>query len=216
MKTEALPQVSFAKWITNKKIIAILLACTFVLYWFTCYANCIDVKDWFIENALIFIAVLFFINQRKKISLGILSLVTIFLFMVLHVYGAQYAYTQNPIGEWLQKNYGFVRNPYDRVVHFSFGLLLIIPLQELLQKKYRLTRKNIYLLSVNIILSVACIFEMIEWTVAEFTTKETGETYVATQGDVWDAHKDIAIAVVGALMTCILLHIAKLFATKVK
>ena len=64
-----------------------------------------------------------------------------------------------------------------------------------------------YILPVEITLSLACIFELIEWTVAELTTKETGETYVATQGDVWDAHKDIALAVAGAAITMLALFI---------
>ncbi len=112
--------------------------------------------------------------------------------------GAQYEYTKHPLGDWFKNNYSLWRNPYDRIVHFSFGFLLVTPLQELLVKKLNVIGRWHYILPCEIILSFACIFELIEWTVAELTTKETGETYVATQGDVWDAHKDIVVALLGA------------------
>ena len=130
-----------------------------------------------------------------------------FLFLFLHIYGAQYAYTKNPLGEWLQNSYHLWRNPYDRIVHFSFGLFLAYPLRDFLINRINVKGKWQYILPIEITLSLACIFELIEWMVAEFTTKETGETYVATQGDVWDAHKDIAVAVVGAAITMLTVYI---------
>jgi putative membrane protein len=117
-----------------------------------------------------------------------------------------YAYTKNPIGEYFQNTYHLVRNPYDRIVHFSFGFLLAYPLYDSLKTKLLVKGKWKYILPVNIITTLACVFELIEWTVAELTTKETGETYVATQGDVWDAHKDIVLAIVGAAIVMFLLY----------
>jgi putative membrane protein len=66
-------------------------------------------------------------------------------------------------------------------------------------------------LPIEIAFSLGTIFELIEWGVAEFSTSATGETYVATQGDVWDAHKDIALAAVGAAVTMLVTYVCKRF-----
>ncbi len=60
---------------------------------------------------------------------------------------------------------------------------------------------------IEIAFSFGTLFEMIEWGVSVVATKETGETYVATQGDVWDAHKDIALAAAGAAITMMITYL---------
>lgn len=173
------------------------------------YITCIDSVDWFIENILVFIAIICLVFTYRKSQFSDLSYCLLLLFLILHIYGAQYAYTLNPLGEWLRNSYHLKRNPYDRIVHFSFGFLLAYPIREILINKLKVKGKWQYLLPIEITLSFACIFELIEWLVAEFTDKETGETYVATQGDVWDAHKDIVVAVIGAAITMLLVYIMK-------
>ncbi len=193
-----------AQFTTNRY--KLLLLAIFVLLWFLMFAFCIDTLDWFIENILVFIAIPVLLLTYKKFQFSNLSYTCIFLFLVLHVWGAQHAYTKHPIGAWFQQHYHLWRNPYDRVVHFSFGFLLVYPLYELLTKQLHVKGRWQYILPCEIILSFACIFELIEWTVAALTTKETGETYVATQGDVWDAHKDIVLALLGAAIVMTFLY----------
>lgn len=182
-----------------------LLIATFTALWFYMYYNCIDVQDWFIENILVFIYAIYAVVTFKQFKFTNTSYLCIFLFLLLHTYGAMYAYTQNPIGEYLQNVYQLQRNPYDRIVHFSFGFLLAYPLYNILKNKLQVKGKWQYILPVNIITTLATIFELIEWTVAELTTKKTGETYVATQGDVWDAHKDIVLAMVASTVVVLFL-----------
>ncbi len=191
----------------NQNRLIQLLYATFVLIWFLLYYYCIDTVDWFIENILVFIFAFFITVHYRRFQFSDASYICFFLFLLLHIYGAQYAYTQNPLGEWLQNNFHLIRNPYDRIVHFSFGLFLAYPIRDILVNKINVKGKWQYILPIEITLSLACIFELIEWLVAEVTTKETGETYVATQGDVWDAHKDIAVAVVGAAITMIIVFL---------
>jgi len=125
----------------------------------------------------------------------------------LHLYGAFYAYTQNALGAWLQSTFQLWRNPYDRIVHFSFGLFMAYPFRELLRNKFKTSPRTSWLLPIEIAFSFGALFEIIEWGVSEVTTKETGETYVATQGDVWDAHKDILLAAIGAAMAMLITYI---------
>ncbi|MBK6937470.1 MAG: DUF2238 domain-containing protein [Chitinophagaceae bacterium] len=185
----------------------ISLVISFVALWFYMYINCIDVTDWFIENMLVFIFSAWCIFSYKRFAFSDTSYFFFYLFLLLHIFRAMYAYTQNPVGEYFQEKYNLWRNPYDRVVHFGFGFLLAYPLHDYLLNRLKIKSHWQYVLPVEITLSLACTFELIEWTVAELTTKETGETYVATQGDVWDAHKDIALAVAGAAITMLTLYI---------
>jgi len=126
---------------------------------------------------------------------------------MLHLYGAFYAYTQNAFGSWLQNTFHLWRNPYDRIVHFGFGLFMAYPFRELLIKKFRVSSRASWLLPIEIAFSFGTIFELIEWGVSVITTKETGETYVATQGDPWDAHKDIALAAAGAAVCMLITYV---------
>ena len=109
-------------------------------------------------------------------------------------------------GAWLQSTFELWRNPYDRIVHFSFGLFMAYPFRELLLNKFKVSPRVSWLLPIEIAFSFGTLFEMIEWGVSVVTTKETGETYVATQGDVWDAHKDILLAAIGAAITMLVTY----------
>jgi putative membrane protein len=153
---------------------------------------------------VICLSILFF--SRKWHQFSDLSYLCIFLFVLLHLYGAFYAYTQNSLGAWLQGTFDLWRNPYDRIVHFSFGLFMAYPFRELLINKFKVSPRVGWLLPIEIAFSFGALFELIEWGVSVVTTKETGETYVATQGDVWDAHKDILLAAIGAAIAMLITY----------
>jgi putative membrane protein len=183
----------------NKLLIG--LTVLFVISWFFFYAKNVDHTDWWIENILVFLFCIYLMATYRNFKFSDTSYTFLYLFMMLHIFGAMYAYTHNPVGDWIQKTWNLWRNPYDRIVHFSFGFLLAYPLRDKLINQLGVKGKWQYILPVELILSLACIFELIEWGVYAVTPKETGENYVATQGDPWDAHKDIAVAVVGATVT---------------
>jgi putative membrane protein len=77
--------------------------------------------------------------------------------------------------------------------------------------KFRASARFAWLIPIEIAFSFGTIFELIEWGVAASTDKETGESYVATQGDVWDAHKDIALAAVGAAVSMLITYLFHTF-----
>jgi len=184
-----------------------LLAIFLCAYWIYGWFYCIDRKDWIIENLLVVICLSLLVYSKKWHQLSDFSYLCIFLFVLLHLYGAFYAYTQNAFGSWLQNRFQLWRNPYDRIVHFSFGFFMAYPFRELLINKFHIKGKASWLLPIEIAFSLGTVFELIEWAVAELTTSETGETYVATQGDVWDAHKDILMAAMGAAISMAIYYI---------
>ena len=183
-----------------------LLASLFLSYWIYGWFFCLYKQDWIIENLLVVICLTLLVVTRKWHTFSDLSYLCIFLFVMLHLYGAFYAYTENNLGNWLQNKYHLWRNPYDRIVHFSFGLFMAYPFRELLINKFRVSTRASWLLPIEMAFSLGTVFELIEWGVAEVTTKQTGETYVATQGDVWDAQKDILMAAIGAAVSMFIVH----------
>ena len=197
-------------YLKNKQFI--FLTILFITTWFYFFYSAIDLKDWWMENILVlFFCATLFVTQ-KRFLFSNTSLVFIFLFLLLHLYGARMAYTHNELGQFLKSIFELSRNPYDRIVHFSFGFLMIYPLCDYLVYNYQLSKKHLFVLSNMIIFSLATIFELIEWGVAAFTDSATGETYVATQGDPWDAQKDIILALIGSML---FLRLQKIFAKKI-
>lgn len=177
----------------------IITVTLFAIIWAVLYMTSIDRKDWWIENILVFGFFLSIFFAQRKFIFSDISLIFLFIFLSLHIYGAQGAYTQNQLGEWLRSELHLSRNPYDRIVHFSFGFLLAYPIMDLFNF-FGKTSKTLILNSNMAILCLATVFELIEWGVAAFTDAATGETYVATQGDPWDAQKDIILAIIGSLL----------------
>jgi len=195
--------------LSNNKFL-LLLACLLLIFWIYGWLYCLDRQDWIIENLLVVICLFILVTTKKWHRFSDLSYLCIFVFVMLHLYGAFYAYTQNALGSWLQNRFHLWRNPYDRIVHFSFGLFMAYPFRELLINKFRMSSRASWLLPIEIAFSFGTIFELIEWGVSVVTTKETGETYVATQGDVWDAHKDILLAATGAAVCMMITYIYNL------
>jgi putative membrane protein len=187
----------------------IIIYAVFAILWLSFYFAATDVKDWWIENILVIIFIVLLFFTRNKIRFSNPALFLVFAFLFLHVYGAKMAYTKNELGAFLQNTYHLQRNPYDRIVHFSFGFLLLYPFVELMKTRLLNKENFIYLFANMAILCLATIFELIEWGVSVFTDKITGETYVATQGDPWDAQKDIILAAVGAFLFTMFLKIKK-------
>ena len=172
----------------------------FMLFWFYFLVTTRSQTNWWIENILVilFIPILIFMQNRQAFSCK--SLTCIFLFLLTHSYGAQMSYTYNQLGALLQSHFQLHRNPYDRLVHFSFGLFISYPLYEIFVHRLHCPKKWSGVLSWWTVLGLATIFELIEWLVAACTDSATCESYVATQGDNWYAHKDIALALFSSLL----------------
>lgn len=178
------------------KILVLLFTLAWIFFWLTTRSH----LNWWIENILVILFVPWFIWLHKRFHFNNLSLLCLFFFLLIHIYGAQMSYTYNQVGVWLKERYHLERNPYDRFVHFNFGVLITYPLYDFAQNRYQLAERFSFVIVTTSILGLATWFELIEWLVAATTDSETGETYVATQGDVWDAHKDIALAYFASIL----------------
>jgi putative membrane protein len=156
--------------------------------------------DWFLENMLPTVMVLVLIASFKRLPLSDISCLLFFLFLTLHQIGAHYTYSEVPAGFWVQEALGLKRNHFDRLVHFSFGFLFFYPMREIIIRHvtHSSFHSGLYALSLNTAASAS--FEIIEMIVALVVNPEAGIAYLGTQGDVWDAQKDMAQALAGSVI----------------
>jgi putative membrane protein len=171
---------------------------SFLILWVVTYLNTNDLNNWFIENALTVITLFFLVKTYRSYPFSDVSYVLMTLFLCLHVYGSQYTYAENPLGYKLQDLFNWKRNHYDRIVHFSFGFLLAYPVRELFCRAISFPKSVSWILPIELTLSVSALYELIEWAVADIFFKAQGAAYLGTQGDYWDAQKDIFLALLGA------------------
>jgi putative membrane protein len=157
--------------------------------------------DWLLENYLVFVFVPVILLTGRYFRLSNLSYTLITLFMLLHVVGSHYTYAEVPFGTTLQHWFGSGRNMYDRLVHFSFGLLLVYPLREIFMRVAKARGVWAYWFPLELVLAFSAAYEIIEWRVAARVDPVAGLAFLGAQGDVWDAQKDMALAVVGAAIT---------------
>jgi len=167
----------------------------------------LDRGDWAVENALVLLLAVALLCLRGRFAFSRVSWTLIFLFMCLHAVGSHYTYSRVPYDAWWQaltghtfnSLFGWQRNHFDRLVHFCYGLLLAYPIREIFLRVAQVRGFWGYFLPLDVTLSTSALYELIEWGAAQWLGGDMGATYLGTQGDVWDAHKDMALAAAGAL-----------------
>lgn len=174
-------------------------AAIFLAFWAYTGFTTPDLLNWLLENSLTLSVVIILVAFYNIFRFSDTSYTLIFLFLMLHVYGSQYQYADNPFGEWMKEQLQFRRNHYDRIVHFGFGLLLTYPLYEIAARGFRVSAFLSCLISVSLVLSLSAVYEVVEWIVADivYDGDEQGMNYLGMQGDIWDAQKDMALALLG-------------------
>jgi putative membrane protein len=136
------------------------------------------------------------------------SYTLIFVFLCLHEIGAHYSYSKVPYDDWtrslfgvgLNETLGLTRNHFDRLVHFSYGLLMAYPVREVFLRIANVRGFWGYFLPFDVTVSTSAMFELIEWGAVVMFGSGVGTAYVGAQGDEWDAHKDMALASLGAFI----------------
>lgn len=181
----------------------------FTAVWISTLVGTTDLNNWMLENTLTVIFLLVLIFTYKKYQFSDLTYLLICVYLCLHVYGAKYTYAENPFGYWLQDYFHSKRNFYDRIVHFSFGFLLAYPMRELFLKWLKYPKMVAWILPIEITLSISAFYELIEWSVADIFFPAQGDAYLGTQGDIWDAQKDIFMAFLGAIVATTIVSLVK-------
>lgn len=155
---------------------------------------------WAVASVLPVLLVVWLVATHRVLPLSSLSYVLVTLYLTLHTIGVHYTYSQVPIGMWLGQVLEFNRNHFDRIVHFSFGFLLTYPLEELF-RMIGVRGWLVYYLPVMTIMGLSGIWEIVESWVAQLARPDLGPAVLGSQGDVWDAQKDMAVAIYGSLLS---------------
>lgn len=193
----------------TKNPLLIVMSVLFMGLWASTLIGTTDLANWFLENGLVFIALAVLAISYKRMQFSDMSYLLFFVYLCLHVYGAKYTYAENPFGYWLMDVFHLARNHYDRIVHFSFGFLLAYPMRELFLVGLKYPPWVAWLLPIEITMSVSAAYELVEWAVADVFFPAQGMAYLGTQGDIWDAQKDIMLAFTGAIVATTLVSIIK-------
>lgn len=186
---------------TNKSISILLI--WIIFYWVLMAISPLDRHDWLMENILFFVFFTVLLGSYQFFQFSLKSYILITIFLTLHLTGAHYTYSKVPLGFYLADVFDVSRNHFDRIVHFSFGLLLTYPIREFLMKFANTRGFFSYYLPVDIVLACSGLFEIIEWLFVLGVNPELGDAYLGTQGDIWDAQKDMALAAVGSLVAMV-------------
>lgn len=140
---------------------------------------------------------------RWPISNGALGCIVGFL--LLHTLGGRYTYTHVPYDQWyaaltggdMAAITGWSRNHYDRLVHLAFGVLSIRPVVDVVRLGGGGLKAGLWA-ALAFVLAISCIYEIFEWLLT-IAAGELASDYNGQQGDMWDAQKDMALALIGAL-----------------
>jgi putative membrane protein len=127
------------------------------------------------------------------------------VFLALHTIAARWIYSFVPYDEWtdallgvrLSEVFGWQRNHFDRLVHFAYGLCAVMMLR---LKALR---------SLEIVAATSALYELFEWGVAVSLAPDLAEAYNGQQGDIWDPHKDMALALLGAAVAVVALAVSR-------
>ena len=158
-------------------------------------------------GTLIFLAMLVTLYRYWHISARAYVLAT--LFLLIHIIGARYLYSYVPYDDWTQQLFGislsewfgWQRNMYDRLVHFSYGLLLFSVMYQGLNNVLKIpSTRQLIVLTLMLNMSTSLLYELFEWGIATTLSPEAAEAYNGQQGDMWDAHKDMALALIGGII----------------
>ena len=198
----------------HQRFAAVLLG-VFVIVWMGLAIRPWYRDDWLLENVLVFVLLPILIASRRRLPLSRLSYSCLFVFLCLHEVGAHYTYAQVPYDAWAERLlgrsiselFGWQRNHFDRLVHLLYGLLLTYPVREVFLRLADVRGFWGYLFPMLVVMSTSMIFELFEWAAATVFGGELGMAYLGTQGDVWDAHRDMWLATCGTIAATLVVAI---------
>jgi putative membrane protein len=164
-----------------------------------------DYPTWWLEVLPALVALAVLVATRKRFPLTPLAYWLILFHAVVLMVGGHYTYAEVPIGDWLREWSGGDRNNYDKLGHFVQGFVPAIIARELLTRFRVVARRGwLSFIVVCICLAISAFYELVEWWVA-LLSSEAAESFLGTQGYVWDTQSDMFLALVGASLALLLL-----------
>lgn len=164
-----------------------------------------DYPTWVLEVLPALIALIVLVFTRHSFPLTTLAYILILAHAIILMVGGHYTYAEVPVGDWLRDVTAGSRNNYDKLGHFAQGFIPAIITREILLRNRILVRGAwLSFIVVSICLAISALYELIEWWVALFSA-DAAESFLGTQGYIWDTQSDMFFALLGACCAILLL-----------
>lgn len=168
-----------------------------------------DRLTWVLEVAPILVGVPILAMLYRRFPMTPLAYRLVFLHALILMVGAHYTYALTPLGEWAQDLFHLARNPYDRLGHFAQGFVPAILAREVLLRRTPLRPGRwLSFLTLCVCMAISAFYEFTEWWAA-LLGGEAADSFLGSQGDVWDTQWDMFMCLIGAsaaLLTLSRLH----------
>ena len=166
--------------------------------------NPIDRMTWLAENLTVWIVLAVLIGlYLGGVVFSRMAYALMFIFIYLHTIGGHWTFALVPF-DWVTDFFGFSRNHFDRLAHFSVGFYAFAMAEWLWHKKSVTNRFLLFTYPIFAIATIAMSYEIIEWIYAATSDPEAGIAYLGSQGDIWDAQKDMLADTLGAITAVVL------------
>lgn len=200
--------VSFKAWIIAFLILLIIVTCFHPIY----------PREQFLQHLGTALMLIIPFSDLKRNRLSKSAFICVSLFIMIHIIGARYIYSNVPYNDWFKAAFnmdlnGFLhtsRNHYDRFVHLMFGVLAFPYVFEVLDRGTAMKKMLRILMAFAVIQSVSMFYEIFEWLLTIVVSSEAADSYNGQQGDLWDAQKDMALAMAGSLLMVIIYSFRKI------
>ncbi|MCJ7814941.1 MAG: DUF2238 domain-containing protein [Xanthomonadales bacterium] len=164
-----------------------------------------DYPTWWLEVTPALIALVVLVATRKRFPLTPLAYGLILVHAVILMVGGHYTYAEVPLGDWVSGWMGGERNNYDKLGHLAQGFIPAIVIREILIRNRVVARQGwLSFIVISVCLAISAFYELVEWWVA-LLSAEAADSFLGTQGYVWDTQSDMFWALCGASLAIILL-----------
>lgn len=189
-----------------------ILSLIYVVLFTVLAFNPIDRHTWFVENLTVWIILaVIFILYALKVRFSKVAYALMFVLIYLHTIGGHYTFALVPF-DWVTNTFGFARNHFDRIAHFSVGFYAFAIAEWLMRGKMVANKWLLFTYPVFVIATIAAGYEVVEWIYAATSDPAAGLAYLGSQGDIWDAQKDMLADTLGAIFAMIVFFLRyKLF-----
>lgn len=165
-----------------------------------------DRVTWWAETLPASVGALLLALTYRRMRLSTVSYVVVWIFALILVMGGHYTYARVPVGDWVKEALGLARNHYDRAGHLLQGVVPALLARELLLRTSGLRRGGwLFTCCVSVALAVSAVYELVEWAFAVLYGGEQALDFLGSQGDPWDAQKDMLMAGLGGVLGQLLL-----------
>lgn len=169
----------------------------------------VDRMTWFVENLTVWIILAVILGLFVSgVRFSRIAYVLMFVLIYLHTIGGHWTFALVPF-DTVTNFFGFERNHFDRIAHFTVGFYAFAIAEWLWNKRLVANRFLLFTYPVFVIATIAMSYELIEWIYAALANPEAGIAYLGSQGDIWDAQKDMLADTLGALVATTLFFLVR-------